>query len=160
MGSSSVNLIIPVQGAEGPAGEKTTIYIKKRILSNVAACEQDSGVSRTSEAGSIRGIHSNHGLRNTWGTADSCLVHGPHPECVGAPLHQPCHREAGVLNWVVITLSPVVGAHLTPATQKNVSVTSNTVIQLSTIMYKSISTAILLSHTVHWFDLPTYLPTQ
>ncbi len=72
-------------------------------------------MSLTSEAGPVGGIHGNHGLGDTGGTADSCRVQGLDPKDVRTPLHQSCDGEAGVLHWGVITLSPVVSAHLTPA---------------------------------------------
>lgn len=81
-------------------------------------CQQHSGVSLTSEASSVRGIHGNHGLGDAGWTADSCHVQGPHPKDVRTSLHQSCDREAGVLHWVFITLSPVMGAHLAPANTK------------------------------------------
>lgn len=117
VGSSSVNLIIPVQGAEGPAVWKNKINTWKKHscwLCHSASADL-SGVTLTSEAGSVGGIHGNHSLRDTGRTADSCLVQGPHPEGVRAPLHQSCDGEAGVLHRFVVTLSPVVSAHLAPA---------------------------------------------
>lgn len=78
---------------------------------------QEHIVPLTSEAGSVGGIHGDHGLGHTGRTAGSGLVQGPHPEDVGAALYQSCDGEAGVLHWDVIALSPVVGAHLTPVVQ-------------------------------------------
>lgn len=117
MGSSSVNLIIPVQGAEGPAvGENIRNTWKQ--CSCWLCCSASAGVPLTSESGSVRRIHSNHGIRDTGWTADSCFVQGPHPKDVRTPLHQSCDGEAGILDWDIIALSPVVSANLAPA-QKN-----------------------------------------
>lgn len=80
---------------------------------------QGSGALLTSEAGSVRGIHGNHRLRDTRWTAESCAVQGPHPEYVGAPLHQARDRETGVLDRDIVALSPVVSAHLTPAKESH-----------------------------------------
>lgn len=76
-------------------------------------------LSLTSEACSVRGIHGNHCLGDTGRTADSRLVQGPHPKDIRAALHQPCDGEAGVLHRGIITLRPVMGAHLTPANTKH-----------------------------------------
>ena len=75
--------------------------------------------SRTSEATSVGVIHGDHGLGDAGRTADSCHVQGPHPEGVGAALHQPGDGEAGVLHRAFIALSPVMGAHLTPVNTKH-----------------------------------------
>lgn len=77
-------------------------------------------MSLTSEAGSVGGIHGNHGLGDTGRTADSCLVQGPDPKDVRTPLHQSCDGEAGILHWDVIALSPVVSAHLAPAKKTHI----------------------------------------
>lgn len=123
MGSSSVNLIIPVQGAEGPAVGKVKRrnQLKSVIVSFVAAYQQNSDASLTTEAGSVRGIHGHHCLRDTRWTADTCLVQGRHPEDVRTALHQTCDGKAGVLDWSVIALGPVVGSHLTPVNETHIN---------------------------------------
>lgn len=110
-----MNLIIPVQGAEGPAvGKIKEIHFKVQLL---ALLQSDNRVSviLTSHAGSVRRIHGNHGLRGAGWTAHSCLIQGSHTEDVGPPFHQTRHREAGVLHWDIIALSPVVCAYLASA---------------------------------------------
>lgn len=112
-----MNLIIPVQGAEGPAvGKIKEIHFKVQLL---ALLQSDNGIL-TSQAGSVRRIHGNHRLRGAGWTAHSCLIQGSHTEDVGPPFHQTCHREAGVLHWDVIALSPVVCAHLTSAKETEI----------------------------------------
>ena len=81
---------------------------------------QTSGVSLTSESSSVGWIHGHHGLRDARCSAHTCFVQGSHPEDVRTALHQPGDGEAGVLDRGVVTLSPVMGAHLTPAKRKHV----------------------------------------
>ena len=83
-------------------------------------------MSLTSEAGPVEGIHGDHGLRDAGRTADSGLVQGSDPEDVRMALRQSCDGEAGVLRRDVVTLSPVVSAHLAPA-QKDISVIKNVI---------------------------------
>lgn len=123
MGSSSVNLIIPVHGAEGPAVKKkkkskVLILISKTdwlcssvlILCSLVFIH----ISFTSKAGTVWWIHGNYRVRGPGRTAHTRIVEGSNPKGIGAALNKPSDRKTGILHWSVITLGPMMSAHLQP----------------------------------------------
>lgn len=92
--------------------QSSAIYIEKGV-NRFLLCLQ------TSESSSVWRIHGNHRIRDAGWTTDSHVVKGTHPKDIRTPLHQPCNREPGVLDWGIITLSPVMGAHFTPSNTKH-----------------------------------------
>lgn len=121
MGSSSVNLIIPVHGAETPANIRvirkerqrhTSIYT---ALSNTVRKQYCSETSLTSETGPVSWVHGNYRVRDTRRATHPGQVQSANPENVSAPLYEPGDWETGIFYWSVITLDPVMSANLTPA---------------------------------------------
>lgn len=71
-------------------------------------------ISFTSKAGTVWWIHGNYRVRGPGWAAHTRIVEGSDPKGVGAALNKPSDRKTGILHWSVITLGPMMSAHLQP----------------------------------------------